>query len=113
MVKSLASDLATKHGRVAGELRREIAAGKYQPGKRLPGEAALVRRWGASRITVGRAMSDLSREGLIERRAGSGSFVSAAPPVAAAGPLSFGLLIPDLGQTEIFEPICQGMSEAP
>jgi DNA-binding LacI/PurR family transcriptional regulator len=27
--------------------------------------------------------------------------------------LSFGLLIPDLGQTEIFEPICQGMADAP
>jgi DNA-binding LacI/PurR family transcriptional regulator len=30
-----------------------------------------------------------------------------------AGGLSFGLLIPDLGETEIFEPICQGMMASP
>src|SRR5262249_51471740 len=30
-----------------------------------------------------------------------------------ANGLSFGLLIPDLGRTEIFEPICQGMADAP
>jgi DNA-binding LacI/PurR family transcriptional regulator len=30
-----------------------------------------------------------------------------------AGALSFGLLIPDLGETEIFEPICQGMMASP
>jgi DNA-binding LacI/PurR family transcriptional regulator len=31
----------------------------------------------------------------------------------AAARLSFGLLIPDLGETEIFEPICQGMMASP
>jgi GntR family transcriptional regulator of arabinose operon len=36
--------------------------------------------------------------------------VKAAP---AAGGLSFGLLIPDLGETEIFEPMCQGMMASP
>ena len=30
-----------------------------------------------------------------------------------AAALSFGLLIPDLGETEIFEPICQGMMASP
>src|SRR5439155_11651333 len=45
--------------------------------------------------------------GLIERRVGSGSYVSAT---AAVG-LTFGLLIPELGITEIFEPICRGMAE--
>jgi len=48
--------------------------------------------------------------GLVERRAGSGTFVKR--PAAAAGH-SFGLLIPDLGETEIFEPICQGMMASP
>ena len=101
-----------KHERVSAELRQEIAEGKYQPGQKLPSEAALVRRFGASRITVGRAVSDLRREGLVERRAGSGSYVRAVAAAMSAN-VSFGLLIPDLGQTEIFEPICQGMSEAP
>ncbi len=47
--------------------------------------------------------------GLIERRAGSGSYVRAD---AAARGYTFGLLIPELGRTEIFEPICRGMAEA-
>ena len=42
--------------------------------------------------------------------AGSGTFVKR--PAAATG-MSFGLLIPDLGETEIFEPICQGMMASP
>ena len=47
--------------------------------------------------------------GVIERRAGSGSYVRAD---AAAHGYAFGLLIPELGRTEIFEPICRGMAEA-
>jgi DNA-binding LacI/PurR family transcriptional regulator len=47
--------------------------------------------------------------GIIERRAGSGSYVRAD---SAARGYSFGLLIPELGRTEIFEPICRGMAEA-
>jgi DNA-binding LacI/PurR family transcriptional regulator len=79
-------------------------------GDRLPSEAELVRTFGASRITVGRAVRDLQSAGLVERRAGSGTFVR-SPQAARA--LSFGLLIPDLGETEIFEPICQGMMASP
>ena len=46
----------------------------------------------------------------MERRAGSGTYVSAKD---APGALSFGLLIPDLGETDIFEPVCQGMMASP
>ncbi len=69
-----------------------------------------MRTFGASRITVGRAVRDLQAAGLVERRAGSGTYVR-NPQAARA--LSFGLLIPDLGETEIFEPICQGMMASP
>src|SRR5438309_747044 len=84
------------------------STGRWKEGDRLPSEAELVRQFGASRITVGRAVRDLQQAGLVERRAGSGSFVRAARARPSPG-LSFGLLIPDLGETEIFEPICQGM----
>lgn len=77
----------------------------------MPSEADLVRQFGVSRITVSRAMRDLQAAGLVERRVGAGSFV--AQPRPAARPLSFGLLIPDLGVTDIFEPICQGMMASP
>jgi GntR family transcriptional regulator of arabinose operon len=100
-----------KYRQVYGVLARDIQAGRWKQGERLPSEADLVRQFGASRITVGRAVRDLQLAGLVERRAGSGTYVK--PAARAAGALSFGLLIPELGETEIFEPICQGMMASP
>ena len=65
--------------------------------------------FGASRPTVNRALRELQLAGIIERRVGSGSYVR--DNVATRG-YTFGLLIPELGRTEIFEPICRGMAEA-
>jgi len=86
-----------------------ILSGQYSPGDRLPSESQLVKLFSASRPTVNRALRELQLAGLIERRAGSGSYVRAD---AAARGYTFGLLIPELGRTEIFEPICRGMAEA-
>ena len=108
MVKAPGS--APKYQQVYSALRRDIQSGRLAKGDRLPSEADLVRLFGASRITVGRAVRDLQAAGLVERRAGAGTFVKVPP---ASGGLSFGLLIPDLGETEIFEPICQGMMASP
>jgi GntR family transcriptional regulator of arabinose operon len=100
-----------KHRQVYEALEREIQAGRWKSGDRFPSEAELVRQFAASRITVGRAVRDLQLAGLVERRAGSGTYVKTL--AHAEGGLSFGLLIPDLGETEIFEPICQGMMSSP
>jgi GntR family transcriptional regulator of arabinose operon len=99
-----------KYQQVFSALRRDIQSGRLGRGDRLPSEADLVRQFGASRITVGRAVRDLQVAGLVERRAGSGTYVKAPQ---AVGAFSFGLLIPDLGETEIFEPICRGMMASP
>ena len=99
-----------KYQKVFAALASEIESGRFKTGDRLPSEAELERTFGASRITVGRAVRDLQLAGLVERRAGSGSYVKARSVTDA---LSFGLLIPDLGETEIFEPICQGMMASP
>ena len=109
MISSALKRRPTKYRRVFDDLRGEILAGKYLPGQKLPSETDLMKRYGTSRITVGRAVRELRERNLVERRAGSGTFVRAA----GGGGLSFGLLIPDLGRTEIFEPICQGMADAP
>jgi DNA-binding LacI/PurR family transcriptional regulator len=98
-----------KHAQVCAALRRDIQQGRWSPGERLPSEAALMRQFGVSRITISRAMRDLQRAELVERRPGSGTYVKAT----RAGALSFGLLIPELGETEIFEPICCGMMASP
>jgi GntR family transcriptional regulator of arabinose operon len=102
--------ISPKYQQVYTALKREIQSGRLKKGDRLPSEAELVRTFGASRITVGRAVRDLQAAGLVERRAGSGTYVR-TPQTSRA--LSFGLLIPDLGETEIFEPICQGMMASP
>ena len=56
--------------------------GELRPGDQLPTEAELCERLGVSRAPVRQAMADLSRDGLIYRRAGAGSFV--APQAAHA-----------------------------
>ena len=98
-----------KHEQVRQTLADAIASGQYEPGQRLPSESELVKTFGASRPTVNRALRELQLAGIIERRAGSGSYVRGD---AAARGFTFGLLIPELGRTEIFEPICRGMAEA-
>jgi GntR family transcriptional regulator, arabinose operon transcriptional repressor len=99
-----------KYEQICRALEGEIRSGRWRQGDRVPSEAQLVRQFGASRITVGRAVRDLQRAGLVERRPGSGTYVRTAPEASA---LSFGLLIPDLGETDIFEPICKGMMASP
>lgn len=103
------TSLIPKHERVRRTLADAIASGQYEAGQRLPSESELVKTFGASRPTVNRALRELQLAGIIERRAGSGSYVRA--DTATRG-YTFGLLIPELGRTEIFEPICRGMAEA-
>jgi GntR family transcriptional regulator of arabinose operon len=100
-----------KYRQVYDALSHQITGGRLGPGDRLPSEADLVRRFGASRITVGRALRDLQAAGLIERRAGSGTFVRR--PAPAARSLAFGVLIPELGEIEVFDAIGRGLLEAP
>jgi GntR family transcriptional regulator, arabinose operon transcriptional repressor len=108
MISSLESNGGPKYRQVLDTLRSEILSGRYQPGEKLPSEIDLVKRFGTSRITIGRAVRELGDMDLIERRRGSGTYVR---EVKSSG-LTFGLLIPNLGQTEIFEPICRGMMDA-
>jgi DNA-binding LacI/PurR family transcriptional regulator len=99
-----------KYLEIIESLRTDIATGRYRSGGRLPSEAELVRKFAVSRMTVVKAMRQLQQEGLLTRRAGSGTYASGN---AAEESLMFGLLIPELGQTEIFEPICRGMVRSP
>jgi GntR family transcriptional regulator of arabinose operon len=99
-----------KYRRIVDSLRTAITSGQYRNGGRLPSEAELVRRFGVSRMTAVKAVQQLQQEGLLVRRAGSGTYAAEQP--RSQKPV-FGLIIPDLGQTEIFEPICKGMTESP
>lgn len=96
-----------KYRMIADSLRASVLAGEYKTGSRLPSETELVRRFGVSRMTIVKAVKELQQMGLVTRRVGSGTYVSALTNQSSR---LFGLLIPELGQTEIFEPICQGMA---
>lgn len=96
-----------KYRMIADSLRASVLAGEYRAGGRLPSETELVRRFGVSRMTIVKAVKELQQMGLVTRRVGSGTYVSARTSQTSR---LFGLLIPELGQTEIFEPICQGMA---
>jgi len=100
--------VTSKHEEICQTLKGAIASGQYKSGQRLPSEAELSKTFGASRMTVNRALRELQLAGIIDRRAGSGSY--ARPETVSS--YTFGLLIPELGQTEIFEPICRGMARA-
>ena len=99
-----------RHRLIYEELLTEIQTGVYRPGERLPSEAVLCERFQASRITVAKAFQNLQRDQLVIRRPGSGTYVER--PVQQES-LQFGLIIPDLGTTDIFEPICQGIMRSP
>jgi GntR family histidine utilization transcriptional repressor len=64
------------HRRILGEVEQKIVSGEWPPGHRIPFEVELARQYGCSRMTVGRALEQLARSGLIERRRRSGSFVA-------------------------------------
>lgn len=98
-----------KYKLILEDLRRNITDGTYKSGDRLPSEIELGETYSVSRLTIQRALKELQIDGTVERRAGSGTYVRAR--TEPAGHL-FGLLIPGLGETEIFEPICQGMGRA-
>ena len=105
----MSDDPKPKYQQIVAFLRKAMTSGEYQPGQKLPSEADLVERFSTSRLTVQRALKELQHQNLIERRAGSGTYVR---QVESPQGHVFGLLIPGLGETEIFEPICQGMARA-
>lgn len=64
------------HARIQRAIRQLILDGALDVGKPLPASRALANSLGVSRDTVESAYSQLHAEGFIERRVGSGSFVS-------------------------------------
>ena len=55
----------------------DIEKGTYPIGSRIPPEHELEEAYHVSRVTVRRALSELTAEGLLERKQGKGTFVSA------------------------------------
>ena len=60
---------------VRDALRRAIDEGEYDNGDLIPPEPALCELYGVSRITVRRAVAELTSEGLLEKVPGKGTYV--------------------------------------
>lgn len=97
---------SNKTRQIVDAVRSRIEAGDFRPGQRIPSDAELVKEFDVSRPTVAKALRELEQCGLVKRRAGSGTYVLELRQSSRM----FGLLIPGLGQTEIFEPICASMA---
>lgn len=61
---------------IAAKLRREISRGTLEPLERLMPERELAEIYSVSRSTVREALNLLSKEGLVEIKRGSGTYVS-------------------------------------
>ena len=93
-----------KYTAVANELRDDILAGRYVPGKVFPSVKMLCRRFGISHLTAVKVMETLKGMGLVRTRNGVGTFVSRRMK-------SIGLIVVSMvGQIDILPPIMREIS---
>ncbi|MGB6119237.1 MAG: GntR family transcriptional regulator [Mesorhizobium sp.] len=61
------------------EMERRIADRVWAPGALIPGEEDLAREFGSARATVNRALQELARAGIVERKRKAGTRVALHP----------------------------------
>lgn len=74
MIKAAAEP--SLHARILSDIEGQILSGHWPPGYRIPFEVDLAAHYGCSRMTVNKALTQLAKTGLIERRRKSGSYVT-------------------------------------
>src|SRR4051795_5661112 len=67
------------YAQVARDLAAQVRRGTLPAGTRLPPEPALAKAYGVNRLTVREALTSLTRQGLVRRVQGVGSFVADTP----------------------------------
>ncbi len=97
-----------KYRQIYTSVHEDITNGRYHFGQQLPTDMELAEQFSASRPTVAKALGALQKQGLVERRIGSGTYVRYGRKDRQL--LNLALLIPGLGETEIFESICGHMA---
>lgn len=76
MEKALHSDSASPlYRQLMQRIRADITSGLYPVNSRIPSEAELGEAYQVSRVTVRKALAELTREGLLRRMQGKGTFV--------------------------------------
>jgi GntR family transcriptional regulator, transcriptional repressor for pyruvate dehydrogenase complex len=88
---------------IVEQIRELIAAGRIQPGDRLPPERELAELFKASRNSVRDAIRVLEQMGLIESRQGDGTYVRSVGAEELAEPLALMLLQSRTQMRELWE----------
>ncbi|MGW4983928.1 GntR family transcriptional regulator [Streptomyces mirabilis] len=110
------------HLRVADDLRRRITAGEWALGDKLPSRAQLAEHYGVGTNVLQKAQERLIIEGLLEGRAGSGTFVRKprerrrmvrSRHREQRGGSPFGADLTELGHTGTWESHSQARTPAP
>jgi DNA-binding LacI/PurR family transcriptional regulator len=66
----------SKWPQVKAALLEQISRGEFVPGDKLKSERELSDDMGVSRVTLSKALNEMVREGVLERKAGSGTYVA-------------------------------------
>ena len=69
-----------RYERVKEHIRTRIVSGEWRPGDRIPSEMTLVGELGVSRMTINRALRELTEQGVLTRFAGVGTFIAKEKP---------------------------------
>lgn len=75
MIKTGIKSGITVYDPLVQEIRSSIEAGKLQAGEMIGTERDMVRQTGLSRVSIRRAVGQLVKDGLVERRVGKGVYV--------------------------------------
>jgi len=104
---------ATLHERILTEVREQILRGAWRPGHRIPFETDMATEYGVSRMTVNKVLTQLTREGYLERRRKVGTFV-AKPRVQSAVMeiANIGEEIRERGESYSFETVAREVRNA-
>ena len=70
------TELLPRYSRVKRMITDKIDSGAWQPRHRIPSESELVRDLGVSRMTINRALRELTLDGRLVRVQGVGTFVA-------------------------------------
>ena len=98
-----------KYLEIYAALKDSIAKREFSKTQRIPGEPELCRRFGVARNTIRQALELLQKQGLIEKRKGTGTFITKRGE-RKTGVL--GLLIPDFSSASFFSSLKKELEEA-
>ncbi|MEU9047223.1 MULTISPECIES: GntR family transcriptional regulator [unclassified Kitasatospora] len=77
-------DSRPKWPQIVAEVHKRIRERAYVPGQRITA-LALEREFGVTRVTMGKVMASLRRDGYVRTEHGMGSFITGKVPAPPAG----------------------------